>query len=62
MNAKGGINGRKIVPVFEPIDPIGTTPAATACTALTEDDKVFAAIGFFQPADTACYSTPMTRP
>ena len=55
INAKGGINGRKIVPVFEPIDPIGTAPAATACTALTEDDKVFAAIGFFQPADTACY-------
>jgi len=32
INAKGGINGRKIVPVFEAIDPIGTTPAATACT------------------------------
>src|SRR5271169_6366724 len=30
INAKGGINGRKIVPVFEAIDPIGTTPAATA--------------------------------
>ena len=55
INAKGGINGRKIVPVFEAIDPIGTAPAATACSALTEDDKVFAAIGFFQPADTACY-------
>lgn len=55
INAKGGINGRKIVPVFEPVDPIGTTPAATACTALTEDDKVFAVIGFFQAADTACY-------
>ncbi len=55
INAQGGINGRKIVPVFEPIDPIGTAPAASACSALTEDDKVFAAIGFFQPADTACY-------
>jgi ABC-type branched-subunit amino acid transport system substrate-binding protein len=55
INAKGGINGRKIVPVFEPIDPIGTSPAATACTALTGDDKVFAVIGFFQAADTACY-------
>lgn len=63
INAKGGINGRKIVPVFEPIDPIGTAPAAKACTALTEDDKVFAVIGFFQAADTACYvathDTPM---
>ena len=55
INAKGGINGRKIVPVFEPIDPIGTAPAATACTTLTEDDKVFAVLGFFQAADTACY-------
>ena len=55
INAKGGVNGRKIVPVFEPIDPIGTAPAATACTTLTEDDKVFAVIGFFQAADTACY-------
>ena len=55
INAKGGINGRKIVPVFEPINPIGTSPAATACTALTEDNKVFAVVGFFQPADTACY-------
>ena len=32
INAKGGINGRKLVPVFEPINPIGTAPAATACT------------------------------
>ncbi|MGP0032714.1 MAG: ABC transporter substrate-binding protein [Acidimicrobiales bacterium] len=55
INAEGGINGRKIVPVFEPINPIGTSPAATACTTLTENDKVFAVIGFFQPADTACY-------
>jgi hypothetical protein len=55
INAKGGINGRKIVPIFQPIDPIGTAPAATACTTLTEDDKVFAVIGFFQAADTACY-------
>ena len=62
INAKGGINGRRIVPVFEPIDPIGTTPAATACTALTEDHKVFAVIGFFQPADTACYVTTHDTP
>ncbi len=55
INAKGGINGRKIVPVFQPIDPIGTAPAATACSTLTEDDKVFAVVGFFQAADTACY-------
>ena len=55
INAKGGLNGRKIVPVFEPVNPIGTSGAASACTALTEDHKVFAVVGFFQPADTACY-------
>ncbi len=55
INAAGGINGRKIVPVFAPVDPLGTAAAATACTQLTEDDKVFAVLGFFQAVDTACY-------
>ena len=55
INAKGGINGRKIVPVFAPVNPLGTAAAATACTQLTEDKKVFAVLGFFQQPDTACY-------
>jgi ABC-type branched-subunit amino acid transport system substrate-binding protein len=55
INAHGGINGRKIVPVFAAVDPLGTAGAATACTQLTEDDKVFAVLGFFQAADGACY-------
>lgn len=55
INAHGGINGRKVVPVFAPVDPLGTAAAATACTQLTEDDKVFAVLGFFQAVDTACY-------
>jgi ABC-type branched-subunit amino acid transport system substrate-binding protein len=55
INAQGGINGRKVTPVFAPVNPLGTAPAATACTHLTEDDKVFAVLGFFQPADTGCY-------
>jgi hypothetical protein len=55
INAKGGINGRKITPVFVAVDPLGTAGAATACTQLTEDDKVFAVLGFFQAVDTACY-------
>jgi ABC-type branched-subunit amino acid transport system substrate-binding protein len=63
INAKGGINGRKISPVFAAVDPLGTSGAATACTQLTEDDKVFAVLGFFQQVDTACYldthSTPI---
>jgi Periplasmic binding protein len=55
INAHGGLNGRKIVPEFAAVDPLGTAGAATACTQLTEDDKVFAVLGFFQQPDTACY-------
>jgi hypothetical protein len=55
INAAGGINGRMIVPVFAAVNPLGTAGAATACTKLTEDDKVFLAMGFFQQVDTACY-------
>ena len=57
INARGGINGRKIVPVFAAIDPLGTASAATSCTQLTEDDRVFAVVGWFQVSDTACYLT-----
>src|SRR5262245_2829656 len=39
LNAKGGVNGRKIVPVYAAIDPIGTDPAQQACVKLTEDEK-----------------------
>jgi hypothetical protein len=55
INAHGGLDGRKIVPTFAPVDPLGTAGAATACTQLTEDDQVFAVLGFFQQPDTACY-------
>ncbi|MGP0031069.1 MAG: ABC transporter substrate-binding protein [Acidimicrobiales bacterium] len=62
INAHGGINGRKIIPVFAPVDPLGTTGAATACTQLTEDDNVFMVLGFFQAADVACYLTAHDTP
>src|SRR6476619_3910781 len=55
LNAKGGITGRKIVPVFAPVNPIGTDPAQAACVKLTEDEKVFAAIGFFLNDGPLCY-------
>ena len=62
INAQGGINGRKIVPVFASVNPLGTAGAATACTQLTEDDNVFAVVGFFQPADTNCYVNTHVTP
>lgn len=52
INAHGGIDGRKIIPYLVPVNPTGTAPAATACTQLTEDDTVFAAVA---PLDATCY-------
>jgi ABC-type branched-subunit amino acid transport system substrate-binding protein len=45
MNKHGGIQGRKIVPSYQTYVPIGSTGPTKACTALTEDTKVFATIG-----------------
>jgi ABC-type branched-subunit amino acid transport system substrate-binding protein len=55
LNKKGGINGRKIVPVFAAIDPLGTAPAQEACLKLTEDEQVFAAMSFFNADAPLCF-------
>jgi ABC-type branched-subunit amino acid transport system substrate-binding protein len=47
LNAKGGVAGRKLVPVYESFSPIGSAGAVALCTKLTEDDKVFAVMGNF---------------
>jgi len=47
INAKGGIAGRKIVPVYDSYCPIGSAGPLAVCTKLTEDDKVFAVLGTF---------------
>ena len=52
VNAHGGIDGRKIVPYIVAVNPVGTAPAATACTQLTEDDSVFAVLA---PLESTCY-------
>ena len=58
INKKGGINGRKIVPVYRTFNPIPDAQRlAQICTQFTEDDKVFAVIGnvFDQTGDAqAC--------
>ena len=54
INAKGGINGRKLVPVFKTYCPLDLATELTACTSLTDDSKVFAAIGtFYDPNGNA---------
>jgi ABC-type branched-subunit amino acid transport system substrate-binding protein len=47
INEHGGINGRKIEPVFKSVCPIGPTEGLAACTAFTDDDNVFAVVGEF---------------
>ena len=55
INEQGGIHGRRIEPVFAPVSPIGTQPAEEACVRLTEDEAVFAVLGFFQADAVLCY-------
>ena len=50
LNAHGGVDGRKLVPYLLAVSPVGTAPAATACTQLDEDDQIFVAIAPFEPA------------
>jgi branched-chain amino acid transport system substrate-binding protein len=47
VNDNGGIDGRKIVPVYHSFCPIGSAAAVSLCTKFTEDDKVFAVLGNF---------------
>jgi len=47
VNANGGIAGKKIVPVYKLYIPVGSAGLITICTALTEDDNVFATIGTY---------------
>jgi len=62
LNKKGGVDGRKVVPVFAPINPIGTAPAQEACLKLTEDEKVFATIGFFYFDSPLCFVSQHDTP
>jgi ABC-type branched-subunit amino acid transport system substrate-binding protein len=55
LNKKGGIDGRELVPVFAKINPLGTAPAQEACIKLTEDEKVFAAMSFFNSDAPLCF-------
>jgi hypothetical protein len=55
INADGGIHGRQLEVVFAPVSPLGTVPAEEACVRLTEDEDVFAVLGFFQDDAVMCY-------
>jgi Periplasmic binding protein len=50
LNAHGGINGRKIVPYYDPVNlSDGTVGVDAVCTTLTEDDSVFVALSPYEP-------------
>ena len=52
INASGGINGRKIVPVFKSYCPLSSASDIDVqiCTSFADDDKVFAVIGYLSDA------------
>src|SRR3984957_11815010 len=52
INAKGGINGRKLVLSSVEMNPAVPAEATSSCSQLTEDDHVFAAIS---PVFPTCY-------
>ena len=55
INANGGINGRTVEPVYAAVNPIGTAPSEEVCLQLTEDEAVFAVIGFVYADAALCY-------
>jgi hypothetical protein len=55
LDAKGGINGRRVDAVYAPVEPLGSVPAQEACVKLTEDQHVFAVTGFFLSDAPLCY-------
>lgn len=56
INTRGGIHGRKIVPVFGKVSVLSPAAAQETCVKLTQDEKVFAVLGtFVMPNQTGCY-------
>jgi len=49
INNNGGVDGRKIIPVYKTYPPIpgGQPDPLSLCTSWSEDDKVFAVLGVF---------------
>jgi substrate-binding family protein len=64
-NKKGGIHGRKIVPVKKTVDLINPSSQRNACLDYTQRDKVFAVIDSFTyvfPATRACFTVENKTP
>ena len=55
INERGGIHGRKIEPIFAPVNPASSTSTDETCTKLTQDDPVFLATGLFFGESVTCF-------
>ncbi len=55
INARGGILGRQIEPVFAAVNPILPASQDETCVQLTEDEEVFMVVGFFLQDAVLCY-------
>ncbi|MDG2025909.1 MAG: ABC transporter substrate-binding protein [Acidimicrobiales bacterium] len=55
VNTEGGILGRSVEPVFAKYSPLGDTESEAACVKLTQDEKVFAAMGPLR-SNLTCFS------
>ena len=63
INARGGLNGRKIVPVVVKYDPASENSQRDACLQLTQNEKVFAVVGGFNfPAAVSCVTRENSTP
>ncbi len=55
INDRGGLNGRKIDPVFAVYDPLSEDSQRQGCLQLTQDEQVFAVVGGFNyPVAVSC--------
>lgn len=61
-NEAGGLGGRQVEMVFQPYLPVSDTEAETACTALAEDEEVFAVIGQLSGDTSLCITETHALP
>jgi hypothetical protein len=54
INAKGGVNGRKLEVAFGKYGVLGSTEQLASCTKLTEDEKVFMILGGYVGDNNLC--------
>ena len=55
LNEAGGVHGRRIEPVFAPINPIDIDQAHDECQRLTSAEDVFVAMGYVDAQTLPCY-------